>query len=224
MPGRRRVSKHQTMSFRSCVQLPRAGARSKGGAHELGALRGVCRRHDHRRRGSARARHCRLRRAGRPDVGPVLEPAARTGAAFRRGLLVALSNPKTLIFFSASLPILSIRSCRLRRNSPALPSPMRRSGLPWISAGCCSPTSAADGRSRCRRCPRPARVATASRHFEHSAFSRQLISSKLTCTHPVPGRSVRAFTVHLNCRYCRLGAGSRVWRSKSRPQSRPRPA
>jgi len=46
-----------------------------------------------------------IRHAGRPRADDGLAPADRIGVAFRRGLLVALSNPKTLIFFSAFLPL-----------------------------------------------------------------------------------------------------------------------
>lgn len=51
-----------------------------------------------------------LKRAGKPDDGPALEPAERVSAAFRRGLVVALSNPKTLVFFSAFFPLFVDRS------------------------------------------------------------------------------------------------------------------
>jgi len=46
-----------------------------------------------------------IRNAGRPHDDDGLTPADRASVAFRRGLLVALSNPKTLIFFSAFLPL-----------------------------------------------------------------------------------------------------------------------
>jgi threonine/homoserine/homoserine lactone efflux protein len=42
--------------------------------------------------------------AGRAHQGAPLTPAARAGAAFRRGLLVSLSNPKSLVFHTAFLP------------------------------------------------------------------------------------------------------------------------
>jgi threonine/homoserine/homoserine lactone efflux protein len=42
--------------------------------------------------------------AGRASEAEPLTPAAYAGAAFRRGLLVSLSNPKTLMFHSAFLP------------------------------------------------------------------------------------------------------------------------
>ncbi|MGD2134464.1 MAG: LysE family translocator [Maricaulaceae bacterium] len=45
------------------------------------------------------------RRAGRPSEEEAIPLAARAGAGFRRGLLVALSNPKTLLFHSAFLPL-----------------------------------------------------------------------------------------------------------------------
>jgi threonine/homoserine/homoserine lactone efflux protein len=45
-----------------------------------------------------------LWRAGRGHEPAPLTPEARAGAAFRRGLLVSLSNPKSLVFHSAFLP------------------------------------------------------------------------------------------------------------------------